>query len=89
MKTGLWKTTSKNGKNYYKGSLEIEGKKYSVALFKNDNKTSDKSPDLTVMLDTMEKKPEENKKTIDNQFAEFGNIVEQKPIDFTDEDLAF
>lgn len=90
LKTGLWKTTSKNGKNYYKGSLEIEGKKYSVALFKNDNKTSEKSPDLTIMLDVMEKQVETNK--VDEIFKDFSASVvyknEKTPLDFDDE-LAF
>lgn len=93
LKTGLWETTSKNGKKYYKGSLEIEGKKYSVALFRNDNKTSEKSPDLTIMLDVMEKQVETNKQTVDEMFKDFSASVvyknEKTPLDFTDEDLAF
>lgn len=58
-KTGLWKTESKNGKNYYKGKIKIGEKEYNIAIFKNE-KSKDTQPDLTLYF---EEKTQEKEKT--------------------------
>lgn len=93
--TGLWKTTSKNGLNYYKGSIKLEdGRIFNVALFNNaDKKTSEKSPDLSLSIEerqiteqtqTNEQPKVEEKKEDYDPYAEFG-----KKIEIADEDLPF
>ena len=49
----LWKTKSEKGKEYYRGTktgIEINGKVYKTTLFTNENKKTDKSPDMTIKL---------------------------------------
>lgn len=66
MKTGLWKELSKNKNEYYKGKIEIEGKKYKVAVFINENKKTDKSPDMNIVLSEMVDLPKNTKTTYDD-----------------------
>lgn len=66
MKTGLWKELSKNNNEYYKGKIEIEGKKYKVAVFINENKKTDKSPDMNIVLSEMVDLPKNTKTTYDD-----------------------
>jgi len=44
--TGLWKNTSKSGKTYYSGRLGMA----KLLVFENNNKRSNKDPDLTIYL---------------------------------------
>lgn len=84
-KTGLWKTESKKGNSYYKGKIKIEGKEYTLAVFKNENKKSETSPDI--MLYVEEKQKEKTSYTVDEivNSEEFGNGTEN----ISDDDLAF
>ncbi len=50
--TGLWKNTSKNGKEYYKGSLTYSS---DILIYLNENKRNEKDPDATLYIVT--KKP--------------------------------
>lgn len=44
---GLWVTESKNGNKLMKGSIEIDGKKEYIIIFKNNYK-KDKQPDYII-----------------------------------------
>ena len=82
---GLWKKTSKQGNNYYGGTITLGNDKYSIRVFKNTSKSEDKQPDLKMFVDKIEKeeKPKENP-LADQVFADFGNEIE-----ITDKDLPF
>ena len=76
MKTGLWKELSKNNNEYYKGKIEIQGKKYKVAVFINENKKTDKSPDMNIVLSEIEEKvdlPKNTKTTYDDTNIKISN----------------
>lgn len=85
---GLWKKTSQKGTEYYKGSkygVEINGKKYKVSLFQNNNKNTDKSPDMTIKL---------NEITESNDTEDYSNMstkteYEEKEIVIKPDDLPF
>lgn len=47
--TGLWLNKSKSGKKYLSGSLGIFG--WRIAIFKNENKQTDKSPDYNLVIE--------------------------------------
>lgn len=44
----LWKAVSKNGLNYLQGNITINGQRYKIAVFQNQKKTSEKSPDYSI-----------------------------------------
>lgn len=48
----LWLNESKAGKKYMSGSIEIDGVKHKVVVFKNDYKEEDKHPDYKVYPST-------------------------------------
>lgn len=77
-KTGLWKTESKKGTNYYSGKIKINGKEYYISIFKNEKK-KDNSPDLMLYMNEKEKKA-----TDEQIYAEFGNLTE-----IDDSEIAF
>lgn len=85
IKTGLWKTESKKGNNYYKGKIKINNTDYTIAVFKNENKKSDTSPDLMIYLD--EKESVKTSYTVDEivNAEEFGKGTEN----ISDDDIAF
>ena len=87
MKTGLWKAVSQKGLNYYKGTIEINGVKHSVAVFKNENKMNEKSPDLTLTINeskTITPNSFEVEKMPDKVFADFGTTIE-----LSEDEIAF
>ena len=49
----LWKK-SVNGKELLSGLIELDGKKYKLAIWQNDYKKEDKHPDYKVYIDTYE-----------------------------------
>jgi len=44
----LWLNTSKAGKKYYAGSIEVNGTKIKIVCFKNDRKETEKHPDFHI-----------------------------------------
>lgn len=48
----LWQKQSKNGANYFSGSIEIDEKKISIVVFKNKFKEQDKHPDWKIFIST-------------------------------------
>lgn len=62
--SGLWKSTSKNGKVYYAGSIN---KGCRILIFPNQQKTNDSQPDFEVFIDAPVQKEvllEDNSKEI-------------------------
>lgn len=84
---GLWKTKSEKGTEYYRGSkngVEINGKLYKATLFTNQNKKSDKSPDMTIKLAEIK---EETK--IEDIPTNVKTDYQEKEIVIDDNDLPF
>ena len=52
--TGLWKSTSKDGKTHLSGT--VGGVK--VLIFPNDRKQTDAQPDYTLMISKKEEQPQ-------------------------------
>lgn len=46
----LWLKMSNNGKKFYSGNIEIEGKKIQIVAFPNDYKTKENQPDIQILL---------------------------------------
>lgn len=46
----FWKHVDKNGKQYLSGTVELDGQKYPLAIFKNDFKKTNEHPDYNVVL---------------------------------------
>ncbi len=46
----FWEKTSANGLDYLSGVIEIEDKKYYLAVFKNTRKDKDNQPDYNIYL---------------------------------------
>ena len=44
----LWSKTSTRG-DYFTGSIEIDGTKHQIVVFKNGNKRSEKAPDWRIL----------------------------------------
>jgi uncharacterized protein (DUF736 family) len=44
----LWVKTSKNGKKFMSGKVEVDGKTVNIVVFKNE-KTSEKQPDYRIL----------------------------------------
>lgn len=51
----FWLKTSGKGNKYYSGSIEIGGKRYFLAMFKNNRKTKENQPDLQIFLSEKKK----------------------------------
>lgn len=47
---GAWVKESQKGLKYINGKIEIDGKGYWISLFKNENKTKEKSPDYNISV---------------------------------------
>lgn len=47
----LWEKKTKNGDTLFSGSIEIDGKKTKIAVFKNGYKKEDKHPDWKIFID--------------------------------------
>ena len=54
----LWSKTSKAGRDYMTGTIEINGVRHELVLFKNDRKTKDNQPDWQIF--PREPRPELN-----------------------------
>jgi uncharacterized protein (DUF736 family) len=61
------KTAKSDGKKFWTGDLEIEGKLHKVVMYANDKKTDDKQPSLRVYL---EKVQENAIKPVQDDFPE-------------------
>lgn len=46
----FWLKTAKSGTKYMSGSIEIEGEKHDIVVFKNDYKTEERHPDYKIYL---------------------------------------
>jgi len=60
----LWSKQSKGGANYFSGSIEIEGKKTQIVVFKNQFKKEEKHPDWKIFVSVpqgQQNKPEPEK----------------------------
>lgn len=75
-RTGLWSKESKSGNKFLSGNLKIEGKEYSIRIFKNERKEKSNQPDYTMFYDLKEKNQEA--KSIEN---------DNKEVQLTDEDF--
>jgi len=60
----LWTKTSASGKVYYSGNLELDGKKMYIVGFKNENKTNENQPDISIYESKPLEKKEEVKKEL-------------------------
>ena len=98
MNIGLWKATSEKGTEYYrsaKNGIEINGVKYRVSLFINQNKKSEKSPDMSVVLTEINENTQNNKQEekVVNEFDAINTKTtyedENKDFQLKDEDLPF
>lgn len=48
----LWLNESKSGTKYMSGSIEIDGVKHKIVVFKNNYKEQEKHPDYKIYLST-------------------------------------
>lgn len=55
----LWARQTKNGAQYFTGTIELDGKKTKIVIWPTREKKSEKSPDYTINLDSYQK-PEAN-----------------------------
>lgn len=53
----LWISESKNGAKYMSGSIEIDGVKHKIVVFKNTFKEEDKHPDYRIFPSTPRSDP--------------------------------
>lgn len=49
-KGAAWLKKDKNGKDYYNGSVNIEGTEYWISVFTNSFKKNETHPDVTMTL---------------------------------------
>lgn len=47
----LWARKSKNGMDYFGGRVSIDGKSRRIVLFVNKSKKTEKSPDMSILID--------------------------------------
>lgn len=47
-----WIKQSQKGTSYISCKMNIDGKDYNFSIFKNERKTSEKSPDYNILLST-------------------------------------
>ena len=81
LQTGLWNKTSKNGKVYANGKIEItEPGHYRITQFVNTEKKTEKSPNYSLILENVDLRPEEEKT---------GVVSVSQDIILTDDDLPF
>ena len=83
-RTGLWIRESKSGNKFMSGNLKIEGKEYSIRIFKNDRKETNKQPDYTMFYDLKEEKKEtENNevKLTDEDYDKMLTPAEEKQLE--------
>ena len=78
-RTGLWNKSSKSGNNFLGGNLKIDGKEYSIRIFKNERKEKPSQPDYTMFYDL--KEPKENNENTATKVEQEDNTVK-----LTDED---
>lgn len=45
----LWRKQSKNGEDYFTGSIQVDGQKVEIVVFANRYKKSDKQPDFRIL----------------------------------------
>ena len=50
----LWTKKTRNGGEFYTGSIELEGKQTRIVIWPTREKKTEKSPDYTIQLDTWE-----------------------------------
>lgn len=74
----LWEKNSPKGAKYFAGSVEIDGKKIPLVVFKNGYKKEDKHPDWKIFIS----KPKEER---NNEVNENTENTEQQ----IDDDLPF
>ena len=54
----LWIRKTTKGADYFNGSINIQGKEYKIAIFKNGYKKENKHPDYVVnLLEAQQQKP--------------------------------
>lgn len=44
----LWSSTTRNGDEYFKGQIELDGAKVSIIVFRNKRKSLEKHPDYQI-----------------------------------------
>jgi len=44
----LWVRQTRDGAEYYKGTIELEGRRHQIVVFRNGYKTTDRQPHLIV-----------------------------------------
>jgi len=76
----LWSKQSKNGANYLSGSVEIDGKKTQIVVFKNKFKEQDKHPDWKIFISQPQNR-QENSST-DNVTNANNNNEDNDPLPF-------
>lgn len=78
-RTGLWKKSSKSGNDFLGGNLKIDGKEYSIRVFKNERKEKPSQPDYTMFYDLKEPKEETKEQNPEP-------VQEDNTVKLTDED---
>lgn len=63
----LW-IAPKDKKYKLSGKLTIEGKEYSIFVYKNDQKSSERSPDYNMSILTADGKAQPKKEIVDEEF---------------------
>lgn len=81
IKTGLWATQSKNGNEYFTGKVTLEGKTYRIAMFINNKKLSEKSPDYNLSFSGMQQPTQTTEKDPLEEF-ETGVVLSEDDLPF-------
>ena len=46
-RVSMWNAVTSTGKDYLRGTVNVEGIEYNISLFPNDYKNTEKHPDMT------------------------------------------
>lgn len=80
LKGALWLKEASTGTKYLGGECEIDGVKYYVKAFKNNNKKAENHPDYNLVLEPKDKDAKQLKNlhttTKSDPFKDFGDAIE-------------
>lgn len=87
-RTGLWVKKSKSGHNYMSGTLKLD-KEYSIRIFKNERKETDKQPDYTMFYDVKEQQEQPQKNEVQLTDEDYDNLLNANEPEPSGLDLPF
>lgn len=74
MTGALWKKVSKkNGMEFYSGAVNVHGEQLNVAVFVNNYKVTEKSPDFNIVLSV----PQDAEQSAEPQGQTFGDMQDE------------